>query len=77
MSEVDKGLPDGGDGAPAARRGPTFDDPRCCASCVHVGVRRVGGQVRVYCRRLGYDTRPEWRFDCWTPKPHVRDRLDR
>ncbi|MBE3589937.1 MAG: hypothetical protein IMW98_08755 [Firmicutes bacterium] len=53
---------------------PTRADPRCCASCVHVGVRHEGGRVVVVCRRLGYETRPEWRFLCWTPKPRVQGR---
>lgn len=61
----------------AGMSGPTPADPRCCASCLHVGIRRDGERLRVFCRRLGYDTKPEWRFHCWTPNIRIRPRLER
>ncbi|WP_408607785.1 hypothetical protein [Bacillus xiapuensis] len=27
--------------------------------------------MRYFCRRLGYHTKPEYRFDCWNPKEPV------
>ncbi|WP_102027443.1 hypothetical protein [Salirhabdus sp. Marseille-P4669] len=48
-------------------------DFHCCATCVNF-LAKKNEQERgmIYrCTRLGYDTRPEYKFDCWDPKPHV------
>ncbi|GIP40837.1 hypothetical protein J31TS4_41170 [Paenibacillus sp. J31TS4] len=47
----------------------------CCATCVYYEIRR-GTAERFFCGRLGYATRPSYRFDCWTPKETVRRRLE-
>jgi hypothetical protein len=48
----------------------------CCASCVHFIAKRTDKGVQTYCSRLGYDTRPNWKFDCWTPKERIKQRLN-
>nr|WP_249226493.1 hypothetical protein [Alicyclobacillus mengziensis] len=61
----------------------TLDDPsqahseryHCCATCVHYCAKRTDAGVHTYCSRLGYDTRPNWKFHCWTPKEHIIQRL--
>jgi len=30
-----------------------------------------------YCRRLGYETKPYYQFNCWTPKPNVRKLMEK
>ncbi|WP_085521311.1 hypothetical protein [Tuberibacillus sp. Marseille-P3662] len=46
-----------------------------CASCRHFGHDdRQGKQVPI-CRRLGYDTQPDWQFNCWDPKPRVKQAI--
>nr|WP_074954264.1 hypothetical protein [Alicyclobacillus macrosporangiidus] len=49
----------------------------CCASCVHFRAERRPSGVRTFCQRLGYDTKPAYRFDCWRPKERVRRRMER
>ncbi|MCL6455154.1 MAG: hypothetical protein K6T78_16255 [Alicyclobacillus sp.] len=52
----------------------------CCASCIHFRAERTGAgdpKIRTYCQRLGYDTRPDYQFRCWQPKPRVAERLRR
>ncbi|QRG69515.1 hypothetical protein [Brevibacillus choshinensis] len=43
----------------------------CCASCVHFRIERNAGKVTYRCSRLTYETRPNYQFDCWTPKESV------
>jgi hypothetical protein len=45
-------------------------DRRCCATCRHVE-RQATRMPRFQCRRLGWETRPEWRFDCWVERPRT------
>ncbi len=44
----------------------------CCASCVHYRTKKERDQRRMYCERLGYETKPHYQFNCWHPKPEVR-----
>lgn len=45
----------------------------CCASCVHYAVtKRREAEIVPYCARLGYETKPDYQFDCWEPKERVR-----
>ena len=52
-------------------------DYHCCASCKHFRVlKEPGVKVEYQCSRLGYPTKPGYRFDCWDPKDVVRKRMD-
>ncbi|AEJ39909.1 hypothetical protein TPY_1728 [Sulfobacillus acidophilus TPY] len=44
----------------------TSRDVHFCATCVWI--RHVAPH-RFICRRLGWETRPRWKFRCWTPRP--------
>nr|WP_081412073.1 hypothetical protein [Alicyclobacillus herbarius] len=46
-------------------------DYHCCATCIHFRAERANHRVRTYCSRLGYDTRPEYKFKCWNPKETI------
>nr|WP_303800656.1 hypothetical protein [Alicyclobacillus macrosporangiidus] len=46
-------------------------DYHCCATCIHFKAERTHGQLRIYCSRLGYDTKPYYKFNCWDPKPGI------
>nr|WP_081841343.1 hypothetical protein [Alicyclobacillus macrosporangiidus] len=50
-------------------------DYHCCATCIHFKAERTHGQLRIYCSRLGYDTKPYYKFNCWDPKPGIRKRI--
>jgi hypothetical protein len=43
----------------------------CCATCEHFQIKKEEG-VSYFCKRLGYATKPEYRFKCWSPKDNVR-----
>lgn len=42
-----------------------------CATCIHFQAVRIDGKMNYRCKRLGYDTRPNYQFNCWTPKEQV------
>jgi SAM-dependent methyltransferase len=44
----------------------------CCASCVHFGVMKNDAHVSYKCVRLGYETKPSYKFNCWEPKEAVK-----
>ena len=44
-------------------------DRHYCATCRHI-VAEAGADAVVFrCRRLGWETRPQWRFRCWQERP--------
>jgi hypothetical protein len=45
-------------------------DPRqYCATCQHIRhVTEDGGGTYYLCSRLGWPTKPRWRFHCWVPR---------
>ncbi len=47
----------------------------CCATCEHFASGREDGRVYTRCRRLGYDTKSFYRFNCWSPRPDVIARM--
>nr|WP_236784376.1 hypothetical protein [Alteribacter salitolerans] len=47
-------------------------DYHCCATCSHFQVIKIPGRVYYKCRRLGFETRPDYKFNCWEPKAHVK-----
>ncbi|GEB31882.1 MULTISPECIES: hypothetical protein [Brevibacillus] len=44
----------------------------CCATCTHFRVEKAPGGVTYRCSRLTYETRPDYRFQCWTPTERVK-----
>ncbi|WP_243290826.1 hypothetical protein [Bacillus sp. FJAT-47783] len=42
-----------------------------CASCIHFFVEKKDKGVTYHCQRLGYETKPNYSFSCWTPKREV------
>ncbi|KIL48882.1 hypothetical protein KP77_20930 [Jeotgalibacillus alimentarius] len=30
-----------------------------------------------FCKRLGYETKPDYRFNCWEPKEHVKKLMEK
>ncbi|WNB92405.1 hypothetical protein [Bacillus sp. NEB1478] len=43
----------------------------CCATCVNFKPEKTSVGMRYFCVRLGYDTKPDYQFNCWEPKPHI------
>lgn len=49
-----------------------------CATCIHFLAEKKSGQgMKYYCTRLGYDTMPNYTFNCWTPKEHIKKLIDK
>jgi hypothetical protein len=46
-------------------------DFHCCATCKNFGVKKSGSGIKYICERLGFETNPSYRFDCWDPKETV------
>ncbi|AKP47518.1 MULTISPECIES: hypothetical protein [Bacillus] len=43
-----------------------------CATCIHFSAEKTESGMLFRCLRLGYETKTYYRFNCWTPKDHVR-----
>jgi hypothetical protein len=43
----------------------------CCATCVNFKPEKTNQGMRYFCVRLGFETKPDYQFNCWEPKPHV------
>ncbi|PLR82717.1 hypothetical protein [Bacillus canaveralius] len=48
-----------------------------CATCIHFQAERTDKRMKYFCRRLGYETRPDYRFNCWSPKEHVKKLIEK
>ncbi|MFZ3579836.1 hypothetical protein [Virgibacillus sp. DJP39] len=45
----------------------------CCATCKNFRIEKQKETgKRIYCERLGFDTKPTYQFDCWEPKERVK-----
>ncbi|MCM3236758.1 hypothetical protein M3589_03365 [Heyndrickxia oleronia] len=42
-----------------------------CATCIHFHAEKLDHGMHYSCSRLGYETKPNYTFDCWTPKDHI------
>ncbi len=42
-----------------------------CATCVNFQPERRKEGMVYFCSRLGYETKPDYQFNCWTPKEHI------
>jgi len=49
----------------------------CCASCEHFRIEKQEQGVSYRCSRLGYETKPDWQFHCWTPREQVKRLMQR
>lgn len=48
-----------------------------CATCVHFLAWKENGEMLYKCRRLGYETKPNYTFNCWEPKEHVKALMEK
>ncbi|KMJ60492.1 hypothetical protein AB685_02175 [Bacillus sp. LL01] len=42
-----------------------------CATCKHYQVIKLERGTVYRCSRLGYETKPHFKFNCWQPKENV------
>lgn len=51
------------------KKGTTF---KVCSTCLNFTIVQSEGERTFYCSRLGYETKPHYAFNCWDPKPKVK-----
>ncbi|WP_028400519.1 hypothetical protein [Ectobacillus panaciterrae] len=44
----------------------------CCATCKHFRAVKEDSKISYFCSRLGYETKPDYVFNCWDPKERVK-----
>ncbi|SDJ57886.1 hypothetical protein [Salimicrobium halophilum] len=50
----------------------------CCATCKHFRIEvQENRSKRIYCERLGFDTKPTYQFNCWDPKERVKKAMEK
>ena len=52
-------------------------DFHCCATCQHFNAEKITEGMKYYCSRLGYETKTNYKFKCWSPKEHVRNLINK
>ena len=52
-------------------------DYHCCATCIHFGSEKTKNGMLYMCKRLGFQTDPRYKFECWNPKEQVRRLMER
>lgn len=50
---------------------------KVCATCIHFEAIKTECGMKYRCKRLGFDTKPSYSFDCWDPKPHVIELMEK
>lgn len=48
-----------------------------CATCIHFQSVKLDNGMVYRCKRLGFETKPQYKFDCWVPMPHVKKLMDK
>jgi hypothetical protein len=48
-----------------------------CATCKNFSAERIDGKMHYHCTRLGYQTKPEYQFNCWDPEEHIRKLIEK
>lgn len=52
-------------------------DFHCCASCIHFKALKELRSMKYYCSRLGFETKTNYKFDCWSPNENVLKLLNK
>lgn len=47
-------------------------DYHCCATCQHFKAEKKEKNMHYFCSRLRYETKTHYKFNCWTPKEHIK-----
>ncbi|NHM32706.1 hypothetical protein [Neobacillus terrae] len=46
-------------------------DFHCCATCKNFLAKRENNRMTYSCVRLGFETKPDYKFNCWDPKEKI------
>lgn len=55
----------------------TIESFHACATCIHFQAEKNQQGMNYFCKRLGFETKPNYKFNCWTPKKHVQRLLEK
>nr|WP_147805302.1 hypothetical protein [Alkalicoccus halolimnae]TXF81318.1 hypothetical protein FTX54_16005 [Alkalicoccus halolimnae] len=47
----------------------------CCATCIHFSAEKTSSGMKYHCVRLGFQTRPEYQFNCWEPREDIKKKM--
>ncbi|MEH7302259.1 hypothetical protein [Neobacillus drentensis] len=48
-------------------------DYHCCATCKHFKIEKKSSNIAYFCSRLGYQTKTNYKFNCWDPKEQIKN----
>lgn len=48
-----------------------------CAACIHFQSIRTVQRMTYHCKRLGFETKPDYSFECWTPTDTVMKLMEK
>ncbi len=49
----------------------------CCATCINFEMKREENGIVARCKRLGFETKTNYVFNCWTPKEHIKKLMEK
>jgi hypothetical protein len=47
-------------------------DFHCCATCRHFKAEKKKEGMLYLCGRLGFETKTNYKFNCWSPKDNIK-----
>ena len=51
-------------------------DFHCCATCKNFKTEKTPEGMGYFCSRLGYETKPNYQFNCWDPKESIKKLIE-
>ncbi|PGY08497.1 hypothetical protein COE25_21280 [Bacillus sp. AFS031507] len=51
-------------------------DFHCCATCRHFKVEKKPEGMHYFCSRLGFETKTNYQFNCWSPRENIKKIID-
>jgi hypothetical protein len=48
-----------------------------CATCVNFAAGKTKNGMVYRCVRLGFETKPNYQFNCWVPKENVKKLIEK
>nr|WP_066064798.1 hypothetical protein [Neobacillus soli] len=52
-------------------------DFHCCATCRHFRAEKKDDGMDYFCSRLGFVTKTNYKFNCWSPKDRIKKLMDK
>lgn len=52
-------------------------DYHCCATCQHFKAEKKSEGMFYFCKRLGYETKSSYKFNCWSPREEIKKLMEK